>query len=233
MQRVIIILGMHRSGTSCLTGILGRAGVALGKVAWRGRFNTMGSRENSEIFRLNENVLNENNFSWHNPPQEKIEWPVYLKEKRDLIISKYKKYPLWGFKDPRTLFTLDGWLESIPSPIFLGTYRNPLSVANSLLVRNNFPLDKSLELWRLYNTRLIQYYDIYRFPIISFDLPEHEYKEKIKNVFIKLGIRIGRYGLNFYSLALKHHEGKPNDVCLPNNVRQIYERLQDISRQEA
>jgi len=42
---------------------------------------------------------------------------------------------LWGFKDPRTLLTLDGWLEALPEVSLAATFRHPLSVAGSLQER--------------------------------------------------------------------------------------------------
>jgi len=42
----ILILGMHRSGTSCLAGCLEEAGLYLGDVNLKAGFNKKGNREN-------------------------------------------------------------------------------------------------------------------------------------------------------------------------------------------
>lgn len=43
-NNVVIVLGMHRSGTSCLTGLLQQAGVALGNVVKEAAHNKKGNR---------------------------------------------------------------------------------------------------------------------------------------------------------------------------------------------
>ena len=43
----ILMLGMHRSGTSCLTGIMQALGVHLGEVFTESTWNKKGNRENA------------------------------------------------------------------------------------------------------------------------------------------------------------------------------------------
>ena len=56
-SQVIGVLGMHRSGTSCLTGTLEEAGVFLGEVVVQAKFNARGNRENRRIMDLHNAVL--------------------------------------------------------------------------------------------------------------------------------------------------------------------------------
>ena len=44
-DRVVCVLGMHRSGTSCLAGSLEQQGLFLGETNTRGPFNLRGNRE--------------------------------------------------------------------------------------------------------------------------------------------------------------------------------------------
>ena len=53
----ILILGMHRSGTSCLAGSLQQQGVYLGEVHEWNPHNLKGNRENPHIMALNEGLL--------------------------------------------------------------------------------------------------------------------------------------------------------------------------------
>ena len=66
MPKVICILGMHRSGTSCLTGSLQEAGVDLGDCHSWNPHNRKGNRENQEIVDLNDAVLHLNDAAWDN-----------------------------------------------------------------------------------------------------------------------------------------------------------------------
>ena len=63
----ICVLGMHRSGTSCLTGILQNFGVELGEVFTENPHNKRGNRENSRIVFLNEALLTYNDAAWNKP----------------------------------------------------------------------------------------------------------------------------------------------------------------------
>src|SRR5262249_48097435 len=113
--RTIAVLGMHRSGTSCLVGLLEQAGVFLGDVSRKNPSNAKGNRENARIMALHEDLLKVNDGTWDAPP-EAVSWPRDLKARRDEIVQSYPDSPLWGVKDPRTLPTLQSWPETLPPP---------------------------------------------------------------------------------------------------------------------
>ena len=94
---VVAILGMHRSGTSCLTGLLQEVGVFLGTVATKSDWNLKGNRENPGIMALHEELLGLNGGSWDAPPIS-VTWPHRSRLARDAIIQSYENVPLWGFK---------------------------------------------------------------------------------------------------------------------------------------
>src|SRR2546430_4861601 len=121
---------MHRSGTSCLTGTLGEAGVFLGEVSTKNRFNPKGNRENQRILSLHQELLQANGGNWDDPP-ERVRWSDEHRAMRDAIIASYAGKKIWGFKDPRALFTLDGWREALPQIELAGIVRDPVSVARS------------------------------------------------------------------------------------------------------
>ena len=56
-RRVIAILGMHRSGTSCLTGSLQEAGLELGEHHTWNPYNRKGNRENQDFVDLHDAIL--------------------------------------------------------------------------------------------------------------------------------------------------------------------------------
>jgi len=70
------VLGMHRSGTSYLTGILEEAGLWLGEVTRVSTFNAKGNRESPPLMRLNDAVLAANGGSWHCPPEGAVTWSL-------------------------------------------------------------------------------------------------------------------------------------------------------------
>ena len=83
----IIVLGMHRSGTSCLTGILQGCGVELGEVFTCNPHNQRGNRENARIMILNDAILAHNGGAW-NDPVDVQNWTAEHIIERDEIINE-------------------------------------------------------------------------------------------------------------------------------------------------
>ncbi len=66
-KRILCILGMHRSGTSCLTGSLQQGGLFLGKHHEWNEYNRKGNRENQDVVNLNESIFKANGLNWKEP----------------------------------------------------------------------------------------------------------------------------------------------------------------------
>lgn len=225
-SRVICILGMHRSGTSCLAGSLEEAGVYLGEVQRSNPFNLKGNCEHLKIMELHDDLFAENGGSWDSPPQ-KVIWSEKHRSMRDRLVREYENVPLWGFKDPRALFALDGWMEVLPDMTLVGTFRHPLAVARSLQERNRFSLEKGLQVWAAYNCRLLDYYDRQNFPIISFDLPADTYRQKLTTLLSKLGLPHLPDKFQFFEADLRH--GQSESLEMPPEIRNLYDRLQELA----
>ena len=182
-SRVIALLGMHRSGTSCLTGSLQLKGLFLGDVHEWNQHNLKGNRENENIATLNEDLLAYNGGSWHLPPQT-MKWRRVHKKRRNEIVKEFVAtgQPFWGFKDTRVTFTLPFWQEADPDIKCVGTFRHPLLVAQSLNKRDDMPADYAINCWCAYNERMLEHYRKQPFPIISFDLDQQEYLAGIDRI---------------------------------------------------
>jgi hypothetical protein len=226
MERTFIILGMHRSGTSCLAGILEKAGVYFGAVSKSNSFNEKGNFENKRIMKLHDDLLECSGGSWDNPPA-RLTWPEKLTKERGSIVDEYGHSAVWGFKDPRVLFALEGWLEALPQAELVATFRHPLAVAQSLLRRNGFPAEKSLELWARYNRRLLHYRNRASFPLLSFDLAPEAYLKKAEGLLRSLGLAGAAASGEFFNPNLRRHvvfEGE-----LSPEAADIYQQLQRFS----
>jgi len=138
--------------------------------------------------------------------------------------------PVWGFKDPRTLLFLDGWLEIVPDMEFIGIYRHPMVVARSLHARKALPIgiQKGLEIWKHYNQCLLNQHERSPFPLLCFDWSEDLFHDKVNQVVEKLHLNSVNEEQRFYTRELhKHHlEG---DEELPAEIEALYEKLQAIS----
>ena len=213
-QTVVCILGMHRSGTSCLAGSLQAGDLFAGKVVEYSTGNIKGHRENQKIITINEQILASNHGNADNPPQTII-WTKEQKQQRDQLITEfYEHSPVWMFKDPRTLLTLPFWTEGIPNIKFIGTFRHPLAVAMSLSQRSrhaSISLRQGVILWIEYNQILLKAFQQAPFPLICFDLPRKKYLEKLEQIIKELNAQLPeKYTINiekslgFYQSQLIH-----------------------------
>lgn len=223
-QKVICVLGMHRSGTSCLAGTLEEAGVFWGDVSRKNPDNLKGNHENKKIMALHDELLRANRGSWDSPPT-KVVWSDRHKCIRDEIIRDYKGVACWGFKDPRTLLTLDGWLEALPSMSMVGIFRSPFLVAPSLQSWQGSSLKQGIDLWAYYNEKLLSYYHEYKFPIVSFDTDEKIFRQKLSELLNQLDLPISPDQLSFFDPALRNTAVKILDIELPCHVSQLYDTL--------
>ena len=171
----VIILGMHRSGTSLLARVLHDAGIFMG---WRRNVH------DESLFFLNQNekLFRLAHAAWDQPapalalPQNDSLRPQVVAELRHVVRS-WRAWSFtggrrltgaWGWKDPRTLFTLPLWLEVFPEARVVRVCRHPLDVALSLQKREQnrrdplhnpllslrcLDLNGALSLWLEYETR--------------------------------------------------------------------------------
>lgn len=222
----LLILGMHRSGTSCLTGQLEEAGVWLGAVKRASVHNAKGNRENPEIMALNEAVLAANGASWERPPTGPVVWDAAHQDARDRILAGYPAARVWGFKDPRTLFTLEGWRAALPDARLVGTLRHPLAVARSLHTRSGMALEEGLALWTAYNRRLFDLARIEDIPLLSFDQPAADYVAATLALIRDLGLALPSDAPAFFDDSLRHQAGA-DDIALPEDTAALYAALQE------
>ncbi|MEQ1438369.1 sulfotransferase [Fontimonas sp. SYSU GA230001] len=224
----VAILGMHRSGTSCLAGSLEEAGLFLGEVNTQAPFNARGNRENRAIMDLHDDVLRANGGAWDQAPREPVAWTAEQRARLRELIDGFPTDRVWGFKEPRSLLVLDGWIEALPALRFVGTFRHPLAVAASLAARNQFDTDTSFRIWLAYNRRLLAYQQRYRFPLVSFDWPHERYLHALEALAAQLGLAPPAGGFQFFARELRKNSATP-DVGLPPAVREVYARLLSIA----
>ena len=237
---VICILGMHRSGTSCLAGSLQAAGLFSGEVEDWNIDNLKGNRENLEIMALNKAILKSENGSWDNPPTE-VKWSQEHQDRRDDIIASFaSEYDVWMFKEPRTLLTLPFWQAGINNLHFIGSFRNPIKVAMSLYQRSlgSIPLRKGIDLWLHYNRILLEEWEKSPFPLICFDLSREEYLKQLESIvsylskYKNLDIEEAK---KFYETTLVHQKNliataeyskDSSDEQLLDTAEKLYQELQ-------
>ena len=223
--RFVFILGMHRSGTSCLAGSLERCGLFLGPVSRFDRHNIKGNHEIRSVVTLNQHILKANGGDWSFPPVDiTLRWQHKLAIRAVVAWLSIRK--LRGLKDPRLLLLLKAWLEVIPSFALVGTFRHPAAVANSLARRNGMSLELANRLWLHYNTELIRWHKRFQFPIIEFNLADVEaYRSTIAALAKALRLRPDMVQLkDFIEAGLDHYAIL--DDPIPDICHEVYAYLQ-------
>jgi hypothetical protein len=224
--RLICVLGMHRSGTSCVTGSLQQAGLFLGNCHTWNPHNIKGNRENQDFVDLNDAVLVANDGAWDKPPKKSIWLPEQLRRAEALLEENFGESPL-GFKDPRTLLVVDGWKQVFPKIEFIGVIRHPNAVAQSLQNRSDMPSSRALDLWYAYNRVLLSEYRKKAFPILCFDEDESVFHRKLDQLVSEFGLSSGPAGQRFYDEQLRTSNSSEQQLgkALPWKFKRLYKRL--------
>ena len=155
----LIVLGMHRCGTSALAGALSILGVELGGplMSPREGENTRGYFEHLEIYRFHQRLLETLGVSWDDlrSPRFEADGDPQFGELREELAGILRRHfagaSLWAVKDPRACRFLPLWRAVLAelgcAPRYLIIFRHPDEVAASLARRDRFSRDKSDLLW--------------------------------------------------------------------------------------
>ena len=165
-KKLIVVLGMHRSGTSAVVKALSCLGVSLGDDFMPpGKDNPKGFFEDKAINQLNIEMLEVIGQNWFSlslvtdADVEKLVALGYLEKAADLLTKKMAAVTAFGFKDPRVSKLFTFWklvFARIDCDIrYVFCLRHPLSVANSLYQRNKTPIQKGYLLWLSYNLAIV------------------------------------------------------------------------------
>ncbi len=173
---VLVVTGMHRSGTSLTASILSSLGINLGThLIQPDAFNVKGYFEDADFVEFQRSVLRNccpagesgwPDWGWTESEfLDKSNYQNYLAAALNLINSRRQTALPWGWKDPRTSLMLDFWRELLPEARFLFVYRFPWDVADSIL-RLNSPIfsqhpDYALKIWAFYNRHILEFRDRY------------------------------------------------------------------------
>jgi hypothetical protein len=160
-QHHVVIIGMHRSGTSAVANAVARLGLALPDetdLITPGPYNERGYWESRRFVTYNDRVLRHLGGTWSSPPVPPLGWEFSRRAEVVELKSGARDFSLREFthshmvlKDPRLCLVLPLWREVFDRPpVAVLVLRNPLEVARSLEHRNDFPISFGLALWRRY-----------------------------------------------------------------------------------
>ena len=137
----LVVLGMHRSGTSALTGVFAKLGAYPGPSLVPGiaEVNAKGFWEHSGIVDIHERLLESLHTSWHDVACLPPNWWLtpnagrFASEIRTLLERDYIGHAFWVVKDPRMCRLLPVWTPILAEKDIEARYlialRNPLEVS--------------------------------------------------------------------------------------------------------
>jgi len=162
--RGVLVLGMHRSGTSAATRLVNALGPALcspGDMV-RGPWNPSGHWESRSLMHLNDDLLRQMGRTWWYPPPAGEAYDALSAslttrpaQARRAFRRVHRTVP-WVWKDPRTSVLVPFWRAVLgPRLAAVVVFRNPLDVAESLGRRHDVPVSFGVALWERYNRLLL------------------------------------------------------------------------------
>lgn len=153
-QTCILIPGMHRSGTSAISGVLNILGIYHGsKLMPEASDNSKGFYENQLLYEINKTMLQEMGSNWQDIffTEEKLKLLNDTSKLEQLLQEEFRYSQYFTIKDPRLAYLFPVYGKALKNldinlKVIL-PLRNPLEVAASLKARNGFSEEKSMLLW--------------------------------------------------------------------------------------
>jgi len=237
-ERALIVLGMHRSGSSVLTRIINlHGGKLLGDLTKPNRYNERGYWENPTTHLINDEILGFQRsawFDWHSysldslPPNKRN----YFENKIVRFLSDeidFGNTPLFVIKDPRICKIFPIWqnaLRTIGAKVsIIIPFRHPNEVAASLAHRDHLPRNWSLLLWLRYMLDIERFSRGHSRVFLSDDKLLLDWQSAFQNMerLLQLKWPIASTSISseveaFLSPDLKHHHWTSSDLDLTDSL---------------
>ena len=239
MMNIVAVLGMHRSGTSSLAGILKHSGINFYNSNEFNRFNKRGNQEANIIVEANDNILSSAGFTWLTAEDSKNfsisdddvnKYTIYLKE-----AAKAKKDMCIGFKDPRFTILCEHVIARLKGQFnisYVGTYRHPIQVAKSITRRQKIiKYEEGYKSWYNYNSKLLRVLKKNKSPLIYFSNIYSIYKIEVSLLINYVESQINHKlninnGLKFFHTNLQNESSISNDK-IPSECLSLLNELHE------
>ena len=244
-RHAVLVIGMHRSGTSAFTRVLNLCGARLPESLMpAGEPNPRGYFESLRIYQLHEEMLAEAGSAWDDISPLPSAWfdsPLalaWIERMADAVRAEFGDSRLVALKDPRIARLIPFWLRVLErtgyQPSFLIPVRSPLDVAASLARAQGIPPAKSLLLWLGHLLAAERDTRGRRRSFVSYDGLIEDWRRVVARISEDLSIVFPRATTRaaaeidvFLAAELRHHASAPNDVAerwsVPDWVKTAYE----------
>ena len=157
---VLVILGMHRSGTSATAGVFARLRVSPSKhLMAASPMNAAGFYESEEITAFNEQLMAALGLTWFDLGTMPQDWldrldTSWLDDGAAILHAEFEDAPVALMNDPRVCRLLPFWMKVFEraqrKPLFACVHRPPAEVASSLEAWANYAPEYGELLWVRY-----------------------------------------------------------------------------------
>ena len=246
-SKLVVVLGMHRSGTSVITKALECVGVELGNNLMEAAIgdNDLGFFEDLEIVDFNDQLLAECNKNWYsseiiqNYDVENLIRRGYLIRAVEMMRRKLNNKKCFGYKDPRTAKLLPFWSKVYEAAnfdtYFILALRNPLNVIRSLQQRDGIECEHAYYLWADYITSSLAFLKNKKFIAIDYDNLLNDPRKVISQISEFLDMQLNLSALNIYEQqiikkSLRHWSFTDSDLALDHCAPQIVNNIYSITK---
>src|SRR6266542_5664861 len=247
---IVMVLGMHRSGTSLCSHVLSALGLdmtdnmAAPGHDGPGKDNPLGHWERWEIVEFHDRILGLYNQGFFSPLHDfalPVAWwadPRVAEVRREItaFLERRMGNGYFGFKDPRTVRLMPIWhqivneLKLAPNIVFC--LRNPAQVARSLNERDGFSLDTGEYRWFSYTVDFFRYTKSAEIRTIEyeswFDDPAPNLA-KLRN-FLDLPEDRAEFNLDLAISDLVHQEFRHDDARLSEASQPLIRSVYKLAR---
>jgi hypothetical protein len=191
LRPIVVVLGMHRSGTSLCAHVLSCLGVDMADDRLVNLGNAKGHWERLELMALHDRILDRCNRTYSSPLHDLTLPPGWWADpevqaiKREIIAFLRQRIGAmpFGFKDPRTARLMPMWYQIFGelglAPKFVLCLRNPAQVARSLCDRDRLEPRLGEYRWFVYLTDIFRFIGQHGFCLIEY---EHWFTEPERNL---------------------------------------------------
>jgi hypothetical protein len=236
----LLVVGMHRSGTSAVTRVLNLLGASLptNLMVATPDVNPTGFWESYDIAEFNDALLAACGAAWdqvmlQSPDSLSTEILAGFEQRADRLLQRhFANSPLFALKDPRIGRLLPFWQaalrrNAIESQMVI-VVRHPLEVAASLARRDNFSEEKSLYLWLRHMVDSLRFSSGMPHHIVVYHEMLQDWRKSMSQMQQTLGL-VWRHGYDevasalghFLSADLRHHRHERTNMYTKGKLGQL------------
>jgi GT2 family glycosyltransferase/glycosyltransferase involved in cell wall biosynthesis len=245
----VLVLGMHRSGTSAVTRMLNLCGANLGCHLLPPKpDNERGFWENETFLELHENVLAQWSLRWHDIAQFPPDWrqsPAarrFTTALRHALATEFGDSRLVLVKDPRLSLLAPLWTDALRGtpihPAFVIVVRHPDEVAASLGKRDGLSIAHSRMLWLQHMVECVRATRAHPRVFVHYDDVLRDWRKQLGRIQSALALDLPERNARteaeidaFIEPSLRHHRAGPDapeTAPMPAMLGEIYRYLQTL-----